>query len=156
MKVLTKAPVESVKEARAARPNRNLAKEFPLKILVVEDHAINQQLINLLLKQLGYQPKIVQNGLDAIQELNSDNYDLIFMDVIMPVMDGLQATRQIRANGMNIPPPIIIAMTANALQGDRERCLEAGMNDYIAKPIQPGVVEKVIRKWGSFWLETKE
>ena len=156
VKILPKPPVESVIEAKPTVPNQQLAREFPLKIMVVEDHAINQQLINLLLKQLGYQPKIVQNGLEAIQELNESNYDLIFMDVIMPVMDGLQATRDIRANAKINNRPIIIAMTANALQGDREKCLEAGMDDYIAKPIQPGAVEKVIQKWGTVWLETEQ
>lgn len=117
------------------------------KILVVEDNLVNQKLAQLLLDRLGYKCDISNNGLEAIEALKSKNYHLIFMDVQMPEMDGLEATRHIRNNFALAEQPIIIAMTANALKGDREICLEAGMNDYITKPIDLVIIQKTIEKW---------
>jgi CheY-like chemotaxis protein len=110
-----------------------MAKRHPLKILLAEDNVVNQKLALRLLERLGYRPDVVADGLEVLESLKRQPYDLILMDVQMPEMDGMEATRQIRAQGLNIH---IIAMTANAMSGDREECLSAGMNDYVSKPIQ--------------------
>lgn len=118
------------------------AEQFPLKILIAEDNPVNQKLANLLLKKLGYEPEIASNGLEAVEKHQQNHYDLILMDVQMPEMDGLEATRTIR-NWEGIQPTII-AMTANAMQEDRELCLEAGMNDYISKPFKTEVLKEAL------------
>lgn len=106
-----------------------------LEILVAEDNEVNQQLMRHVLKQLGYVPKIVPNGLEAIQALEARRFDVVLMDVQMPVMDGLEATRKIVERWKKPERPAIIALTADAMQGDRDKCLEAGMDDYLTKPI---------------------
>jgi two-component system, sensor histidine kinase and response regulator len=119
----------------------------PLKILVVEDNHLNQKMINTYLIRQGHTVELAGNGLEAIEVLKSRTYDLIFMDVQMPVMDGLEATRKIREQeGQKIHTPII-AMTAYALQGDNQRCLEAGMDDYISKPLDTRRLIQVIYSW---------
>ncbi len=107
----------------------------PLKILLAEDNLVNQKLASKILEQMGYQIEIASNGLEALAFCAHQLYDVVLMDVQMPEMDGLEATRQIRLSS-SIKQPQIIAMTANAMQGDREMCLAAGMNDYISKPIR--------------------
>jgi len=107
----------------------------PLKILLAEDNLVNQKLALRLLQQMGYEADIAKNGLEAIESVESQTYDVVLMDVQMPEMDGLEATRQIRQL-KTVAQPRIIAMTANAMQGDKEMCLAAGMDDYIAKPIR--------------------
>jgi CheY-like chemotaxis protein len=113
-----------------------LAARNPMKILLAEDNIINQKLAIRILERMGYRVDIAANGLEALRSLERQRYDLILMDVQMPEMDGLQATRAIRAKFPPNMQPQIVAMTANAMQGDREMCLEAGMNDYVSKPIQ--------------------
>jgi CheY-like chemotaxis protein len=113
-----------------------MASRHPLRILLAEDNAVNQKLALRLLSQMGYRADVAANGLEAIQAVERQPYQVILMDVQMPEMDGLEATRRIRASGESITQPAIIAMTANAMQGDREACLAAGMDDYIAKPIR--------------------
>jgi len=113
-----------------------MAERLPLKILLAEDNAVNQKLALLMLKQLGYRADVAGNGLEAIAAVRRQPYDVIFMDVQMPEMDGLTATRQIRELALWNSRPRIIAMTANAMQGDREQCLDAGMDDYVSKPIR--------------------
>ncbi len=113
-----------------------LAARYPMKILLAEDNAVNQKLAVRILERMGYRVDIAANGLEVLRSVERQKYDLVLMDVQMPEMDGLQATRSIR---LKFPPklqPQIVAMTANAMQGDREMCLEAGMNDYVSKPIQ--------------------
>ncbi|MBE9223084.1 response regulator [Cyanobacterium stanieri LEGE 03274] len=128
---------------------QELALTTPLKILIAEDNIINQKVITNILKRLGYRADVVANGLEVLDTLRRQSYDLILMDVQMPEMDGLTATRQIRTlwnssnNDFHGQPPHIIAMTANAMEGDRERCLEAGMDDYLSKPVR---VEALIEK----------
>lgn len=116
------------------------------RILVVEDHAINRKLVVRLLENLGYRVDVAVNGVEAVQLLPEKDapFDLVLMDVQMPEMDGFEATRRFREKGVNIP---IIAMTANAMKGDREKCLAAGMNDYVAKPVQPSRLAETISKW---------
>ncbi|HSH05774.1 MAG TPA: response regulator [Anaerolineae bacterium] len=113
-----------------------LAAALPLQILLVEDNPINQKLATVTLEKLGYRADVAGNGLEALQSLKRQMYDVVLMDVQMPEMDGLEATRRIRADFQEHEQPYIIAMTANALQGDREICLAAGMDDYISKPFQ--------------------
>lgn len=125
----------------------SFAIENPLHILIAEDNPVNQTLALRILTKLGYEPTIVANGLLATEEINRNDYDMILMDVQMPVMDGLEATRLIRKTLEK--QPIIVAMTANALAGDKERCLEAGMDDYISKPIKLEWLMKTLEKWGS-------
>ena len=120
-----------------------------VRILLAEDNAVNQKLAMRILEKMGFEVDAVNNGEEAILALQRASYDAILMDVQMPVMDGLTATQQIRGgeySGINRDIPII-AMTAHALKGDRERCLEAGMNDYVAKPIQPEALVDKLMLW---------
>ncbi|MEO8475558.1 MAG: GAF domain-containing protein [Actinomycetota bacterium] len=113
-----------------------LASTHPLRILLAEDNVVNQKLAIRLLEKLGYRADIAGNGLEAIEALERQSYDLLLSDVQMPEMDGLEATRRILERWREGERPWIVAMTAEAMSGDRERCLEAGMNDYITKPIR--------------------
>jgi len=118
--------------------NTGLGKGFPIKILVAEDNITNQKVVKLILKRLGYQATFVENGLLAFQMIQREQFDLIFMDIHMPEMDGHEATRSIRDyEQMNrVERPIwIVALTAHAMSGDREKCLKVGMNDYLTKPV---------------------
>jgi PAS domain S-box-containing protein len=119
-----------------ARPDAEMAKRLPLRILIAEDYVVNQKLALRLLAQMGYRADVAANGLEAIQALERQPYDVVLMDVQMPEMDGLEATRQVCARWPVGERPRIIAMTANAMQGDREMCLAAGMDDYVSKPIR--------------------
>ena len=122
-------------------PNPNkfdpyLATQIPLRILVAEDFVVNQKLMLLMLERMGYRADIANNGLEVLEALQRQPYDLVLMDVQMPEMDGLEATRRIRQNTTAWQQPRIIAMTANAMQGDKEACLDAGMDDYLSKPVR--------------------
>jgi signal transduction histidine kinase/ActR/RegA family two-component response regulator/HAMP domain-containing protein len=112
------------------------AARHPLRILLVEDNVVNQKLAIRLLSRMGYQPDIASNGIEAIEAIDRQRYDLVLMDVQMPDMDGIEATENIVERIPANERPWIVAMTANAMDGDRERCIEAGMNDYISKPIR--------------------
>ena len=113
-----------------------LAERVPLRILVVEDNVINQQLALLLLQKLGYRADVAADGLEALQALEREPYDVVLMDVQMPTMDGLQATRRIHQRWPEGRRPHVIAATASAMQEEREACLAAGMDDYLSKPIR--------------------
>jgi len=118
-----------------------------VRILLAEDNPVNQKLTKMMLTKAGYQVEVANNGREAVGKYTSspEDFDLIFMDVQMPEMDGMEATRRIRQKGFRSVP--IIAMTAHAMKGDKEKCLDAGMNDYITKPIKREVVFKIIEKW---------
>jgi len=122
------------------------SEHYPLQILIAEDNPVNQKLAERVLHKLGYQPSIACNGVDALSKISENHYDLILMDVQMPEMDGMEATRKIRLQ-RNKFQPIIIAMTANAMQGDREACIVSGMNDYISKPIKLEELVFLLEKW---------
>lgn len=128
------------------KPNytEEFSTNFPLEILIVEDNLINQKLAFKILTKLGYQPGIANNGKEALEISGLHHFDLILMDVLMPEMDGLEATRYIRKN-FNYQPQIV-AMTANAMPQDREACIDAGMNDYISKPFKIEDLLKVLQK----------
>ena len=118
-----------------------------ISILMAEDNPVNQKLILNLLTKAGYHVSIANNGKEAVDIFSSepDKYDVIIMDIQMPELNGFDSTKLLRKKGFKDIP--IIAMTANALKGDRENCLEAGMNDYISKPIKREVVFEVLKKW---------
>jgi len=119
-----------------------------LRILVAEDNDINQKIMLKILEKMGYNADLVVNGLEAIDALYKKKYDIIFMDVRMPKMNGLEATQEIRKIWKDNDQLAIIAMTAYAMVGDRERCLEAGMDDYITKPINIDMFKNLLIKWG--------
>ncbi|MHB8203922.1 MAG: response regulator, partial [Desulfomonilaceae bacterium] len=125
------------------------AKRKRLHVLVVEDNYTNQRLAVSVLEKLGHDVNAVSHGLEALDMLKTNRYDIILMDVQMPIMDGLEATRFIRQGSIEILDPNvrIIAMTAHAMKGDRERCLEAGMDDYISKPVQAADLVDVLQRW---------
>jgi CheY-like chemotaxis protein len=113
-----------------------------LRVLVAEDNAVNQRVIGIQLSRLGCVTTTVDNGLLAIQALNTSTYDLVLMDCQMPELDGYETTRRLRTIGRNKTP--IIAMTANAMKGDREKCIEAGMDDYLSKPVRVTELQEVL------------
>lgn len=118
------------------------------RILLAEDNEINQEVASNLLEALGMRVTLAKDGAEAVELCHRQSFDLIFMDIQMPVMDGLTATRRIRAlPGVGPASPPIIAMTAHAMSGDREKSLEAGMNDHITKPIDPQVLSLKLRLW---------
>jgi PAS domain S-box-containing protein len=124
----------------------SIPKPFPLRILLAEDNSINQQVALLILQKLGYRADVVSNGLEAIRALHQAHYDVVLMDVEMPEMDGLTATRHISEEWMQPMRPWIIALTAYAMKGDREKCLAMGMNDYITKPIRKEELLQALHK----------
>jgi CheY-like chemotaxis protein len=125
----------SAAPARAAI-DPGMATRHPLRILVAEDNAVNQKLALRILQQMGYRADLASNGIEAIESVERQVYDVVLMDVQMPEMDGLEASRRITAQWPADARPRIVAMTANAMAGDREMCLAAGMDDYITKPIR--------------------
>ena len=140
----------------AAAPGRLLAERLPLRILLVDDNAINQKVAARILAQIGYQPDLAENGVKALAALDANIYDLVFMDLMMPEMDGLEAARVIRERQKNsaVHPNyrgriLIVAMTAHAQQSDRDQCLAAGMDDYLAKPVRPADLRHMIEKWAA-------
>ena len=119
---------------KSSAPTGGFTRQFTGRVLLAEDNAVNRRLAESLLSRLGCQVDGVVNGSDAVARVESNAYDLVLMDLHMPMMDGLEATRLIRTTLPLARQPVIIALTANALDGDRERCLDAGMNGYLAKP----------------------
>lgn len=138
----------------SGRLDPTMATRLPLRVLLCDDNVINQKVAARLLQQMGYRPALAANGVEALTALDRESYDLVFMDVMMPEMDGLEATRIIRqrqqdhARFPTYKSPIhIVAMTASAMSGDREKCLAAGMDDYLAKPVRPEQVRAIVERW---------
>ncbi len=120
----------------AATPQvRTLAADYPARILLAEDQPMNQKLGRMMLAKLGYQADLAEDGSEAVEMMTRNGYDLIFMDLHMPVMDGIHATREIRGNFLLGHQPVIIALTGHTLAGVKESCREAGMNDFLSKPV---------------------
>ncbi len=130
---ITKINISSLNQDKF---NPELAKKIPLNILVAEDNIVNQKVINKIFQRLGYTVDIVGNGKQVLKQLNKVKYDVIFMDLQMPEMDGLEATLQIRQNINTQKYPLIIAMTANTMEEDKKACFRAGMNFFISKPVK--------------------
>ncbi len=118
-----------------------------LSILVVEDNITNQIVVRAYLEKLGYIPKISNNGVEALELMNTEKFDLIFMDVQMPLLDGIETTKEIRQQNELFSNPTIIALTANVLQEDRDKCLNAGMDDFLSKPMKIEELQNTINKW---------
>jgi CheY-like chemotaxis protein len=136
------------KEIKAVKPKTDpeMAARHPLRILLAEDNVVNQKLALRILTQMGYRADLASNGVEAVESLVRQTYDVVLMDVQMPEMDGMEASRRINAQWPATRRPRIVAMTANAMQGDREMCLAAGMDDYITKPIRVDqLVEALMR-----------
>jgi CheY-like chemotaxis protein len=118
-------------------------------VLIAEDNRINQKVLLHLLANFGYVAEVAENGAEAVEKVKLQRYDIILMDVQMPVMDGFQATRQIRSLGPDLASIPIIAVTANAFQGERQQCLSAGMDDYLTKPIDKANLHEILRRWAT-------
>jgi PAS domain S-box-containing protein len=136
----------TAERSSTVEPDDRLAERLPLRILVVEDNAVNQQLVLLMLQKVGYRADVAANGVEALEALERQPYDAILMDVEMPEMDGLEATRRIHRQWPRERRPHIIAVTANAMQGERELCIQAGMDDYITKPIHIDVLAEALTR----------
>ena len=119
---------------------------YPLRILLAEDNVVNQKLATRLLERMGYRIDVASNGLEAVESVARQRYDVVLMDIQMPELDGLEATRRIIASCSTGDRPTIIAMTANAMDGDRAMCLAAGMDDYVSKPIRVGELADALRR----------
>ena len=130
--------------------SRNLAPLAALSILLVDDNRLNQKVGTKILKQLGLVPDIAGNGIDAIQACVDTCYDVVLMDIEMPDMDGMEAARKIREARLD-RAPFIIALTANAMASDRERYLEAGLDDYLSKPLEPELLVASLQRAGDHW-----
>ena len=148
---LAPRPAVAVEEGTAALVGpAPLAERLPLKVLLVEDNPVNRKVALRLLERLGYKAETVPNGTEALRAVVEGGYQLVFMDVQMPEMDGLEATRRIRATLPQERQPVIVALTANAIAGDAERCLAAGMNDYVSKPVTPeDIYNAIVRQFGA-------
>lgn len=148
---LSKSQTKDENEAKVL--SGSLAQKYPLSILVAEDNLVNQRLAIRILEKLGYTPDLAKDGKEAVEAVHQKHYDIIFMDIQMPELDGLEATREIRRSANY--QPVIIALTANAMQGDRETCLNAQMNDYLHKPFKLEELVNALKLW-SFKLKNKQ
>lgn len=148
IEVITESPPLLQKRTIPAEKHfdTSLGAEAAMHILLVEDNAVNQKVATKLLEKMGYVTDLAANGLEAVDSLKRQNYDLVFMDVQMPEMDGEEATKEIRSGFPENRQPWIVAMTANALDGDRERYLSIGMDDYISKPINVSELQNVLKQ----------
>src|SRR5438093_6957851 len=125
-----------------------MASRHPLRILLAEDNVVNQKLALRLLAQMGYRADLAANGLEAIDAVERQTYDVVLMDVQMPELDGFEASREINRRWPLERRPRIVAKTANAMQGDRELCVAAGIDDYVAKPIRVDELVAALERCG--------
>jgi CheY-like chemotaxis protein len=140
------APIASEQPARTPQHDRPVAARAQLRILLAEDNEVNRRLALRLLDKLGYKSEVVVNGLEALAELRPRTYDIVLTDVEMPEMDGLEAARRIHREWTAAERPRIIAMMANAMQGDHEACLAAGMDDDVSKPVDLEALAQVLSR----------
>ena len=155
IRVLSGVKTQARKVPTPSKLDPAMSQRLPLRVLLCDDNTINQKVGMRLLQQMGYKPDLAANGVQALAALNCRPYDLIFMDVQMPEMDGLEATRTIRERQRSRQNPnykstiVIVAMTANAMNGDREKCLAAGMDDYLPKPVRPEDIRGIVERWAA-------
>lgn len=145
--LILKVAGDNAQETAEAESHEVLPKRKLPKILLAEDNAINIRLIQLLLEQYGFSCDVVTDGVEAVLACAATDYDLVLMDCQMPKVDGYEATRRIRRRGVGRPRPVIVAMTASAMAGDRERCMDAGMDDYISKPLSRAGFEALLEEY---------
>ena len=158
IKTLASREEDLVKNTKAENPKENfsdLIKREDVKILVADDSSINQLVMQEMLLSIGFEIEIVKNGLEALTAIKETEYDIVFMDIQMPLLDGLSATQQIRSLNLK-NPPFIIAMTANATSKDREECLSSGMDDYISKPVQLELLKTKTFYWSTQAVNRKK
>jgi CheY-like chemotaxis protein len=136
------------KEPMIPMLDRTFAQRVPLRILVADDNPINVKVARAYLERMGYRVEQAANGEEVMQILELHPFDLVLLDVRMPILDGFQAAREICRKWDIHQRPRLIAMTGNAMQGDREECLAAGMDDYISKPLRLNELEAMLRRWG--------
>lgn len=141
LQTLTNCFPATIADSDRPVPGLDATDSLPLRVLVAEDHPVNQRMVVLMLNRLGHRADVAANGIETLEALQRQPYDVVLMDIQMPEMDGLAATRQIRQwwtppHSMTYARPRIIAMTANAMQGDRDQCLAAGMDEYLSKPVR--------------------
>jgi CheY-like chemotaxis protein len=138
---------DPVKES--ANLNKNYIDRESAEVLLVEDNKTNQVVANSMLKKLGYRTDIAVNGFECIEALKKKEYSVVLMDCQMPDKDGFQTTEEIRSGNSGVINPgiLIIALTAHAMEGDREKCIKAGMNDYISKPISIKEIDELLKRW---------
>ncbi len=139
--------VKKEKHLAEAKIEVDLAERYPLRILLAEDNAVNQKVALRILDKMGYRADVAANGYEAVNAVKHIHYDIVLMDILMPEMDGYEATKTIVNELEADKRPKIIAMTANAMQGDKEECLAAGMDDYISKPIRIDELQESLIKW---------
>lgn len=150
--IMTEASKKQTQSSKSGDIDFTLSTKFPLSILIAEDNLVNQKLAISLLNLMGYKVDAVVNGREAVDILYEKHFDIILMDIQMPEMSGIEATLKIKESFPAAKQPYIIALTANAMVGDREKCMEAGMDDYMAKPINIKHLQEMIVKWGSVVL----
>lgn len=139
---------EQDRNSKAQESKIQIPEEEKLSVLIAEDNTINQKVMQKMLSLLGMEIEVVGDGQKAINAIQENDYDLVFMDMEMPVMDGIEATRAIRKMDLD-KQPLIVALTANAMNENRQKCLDAGMDDYVAKPVDKAKLRSVIQKWFS-------
>ncbi len=145
----------SVRSKKVTKIESDMSKLWPLRLLLAEDNTVNQKVALKILEKMGYRADVAGNGLEVLQAIKKIKYDVVLMDILMPEMDGYEATRVIKKDYPDGSGPKIIAMTANAMQGDREKCIEAGMDDYISKPVRVEELQEALKKWGEVIIEHK-
>ncbi len=137
---------------QAAQIDRDLARKLPLRILVADDSVVNQKVARMFLERMGYRCDLAANGLEVLEALKRQHYDVVLMDVQMPELDGLETTRRIRKSAPVDKQPRIVAVTAGAMRGDREKCLAAGMDDYVSKPVQAEELQEALLRGSNLTL----
>ncbi|KAJ3285361.1 hypothetical protein HK104_009529 [Borealophlyctis nickersoniae] len=147
----SEADHETRKVKPAAPVLKNIGEKFPLKILVAEDNAVNQKLAIRILSRIGYTATVVGNGMEAVNAVRDADspFDIILMDMQMPVMSGIEATLAIRSMPLKGKQPVIIALTANAMETDRQRCIDAGMDGHVSKPVKAEILAETLEFWGA-------
>jgi len=147
---------KSLRESTASLRNQTYAAAGKIRILVAEDNVINREVAIAQLENLGYSPDVVSNGREAVERLKISKYGIVLMDCQMPEMDGFEATAEIRRLEGDVSHTIIIALTANDIDGDREKCLAAGMDDYLSKPIKIETLRQKIEQWNVTAIEKSD